>query len=195
MQTNLNEHTLVLNKSWMPIATTTVRRALVLSFIGAARIVNTDTYEMLAFEDWVKLDVPSGGTGIQLSSGEIRTPDVIVLTHYQGVPKAEISFTRKNLLARDNHECQYCGVELTEKTMTIDHVLPSSKGGKTTWSNCVCSCPYCNLKKGDKLLGEADMSLRSHPREPHWKPYSFTPRNKRKKVWESFVNETMHIAK
>ncbi|NBO36560.1 HNH endonuclease, partial [bacterium] len=73
---------------------------------------------------------------------------------------------RKNVFKRDNYVCQYCGIDLCDKTATIDHILPKSKGGGSTWVNMVTSCKDCNLAKGNKTLKEAKMNLRTKPKEP-----------------------------
>jgi len=188
---NLNQHTLVLNKGWTPISTTTVKRALVLTFMDAARIIHPDTYESFKFEDWCRIEPSVDDNIIVTQLGNIKVPDVIVLTNYQGMPKSEMTFSRRNILLRDNYECQYCGKDLSENTMTIDHVIPSSRGGKSEWINCVCSCQSCNLRKGDKTPKEADMPLLNPIRTPRWSACGFTPKHKRKKVWEKFLTKMM----
>lgn len=81
-----------------------------------------------------------------------------------------IKFNRENLFKRDNYQCQYCLTILPSKKLTLDHVYPKSKGGKTSWKNIVACCRPCNEKKGDKLLSQIDMKLNTHPRAPSWSP-------------------------
>jgi 5-methylcytosine-specific restriction endonuclease McrA len=93
-------------------------------------------------------------------------PSVIRLHRYIRKPvRPTISFNKKNILKRDTHTCQYCGRNGGER-MTIDHVIPKSLGGRTVWENVVSACRACNLKKGNKSLGEAGMRLLRHPIRP-----------------------------
>ena len=75
-----------------------------------------------------------------------------------------------NVIARDNFECQYCGVRLGSRDVTLDHIVPRSLGGQTTWTNVVCSCMRCNTKKGDKSLTKSGMTLKQIPTKPDWLP-------------------------
>ncbi|MEM7268044.1 MAG: HNH endonuclease [Pseudomonadota bacterium] len=95
-------------------------------------------------------------------STEMRLPSVVVLKEYVK-PAPYPAFTRFNLFLRDGFQCQYCG---TDGDMTFDHVVPRSKGGRTTWENVVASCGRCNLSKGDKTLKQARMHLRQKPLRP-----------------------------
>ncbi len=95
-------------------------------------------------------------------SVEINIPSVIVLKDYVK-PVKSTAFTRFNLFLRDEFTCQYCG---STGDMTFDHVIPRARGGKTTWQNVVASCSPCNLRKGSKLVKEAQMQLTKPPREP-----------------------------
>ena len=77
-----------------------------------------------------------------------------------------VSYSRKKVFERDQYVCQYCKIKVSQKTATIDHVIPKSKGGKNTWTNTVTSCDACNSKKGSKTLKEANMKLISTPIRP-----------------------------
>lgn len=99
---------------------------------------------------------------IHSPSTEIRIPSVIVLKDYVK-PARTTAFTRFNLFLRDEFTCQYCG---SRGDMTFDHVVPRSRGGKTTWQNVVASCGPCNLQKGARSLRQARMSLRKTPNQP-----------------------------
>ena len=101
-------------------------------------------------------------TTVRSPSTEIRLPSVVVLRDYVK-PAAWPAFTRFNLFLRDEFTCQYCGAK---GEMTFDHVLPRSKGGRTTWENVVAACGKCNLKKGDMTLSRAGMRLARRPAQP-----------------------------
>lgn len=135
---------LVLNASYEPLNITSWRRAVVLLLKGKAEQVEHNG----------KILYP----GMPL-------PTVIRLRHYVRVPYKEIPLTRRNLLHRDDHRCQYCGN--ARDLLTLDHVLPRSRGGKDTWENIVTACVRCNVKKGNRTPEEADMFLKSTPRRPH----------------------------
>jgi 5-methylcytosine-specific restriction endonuclease McrA len=94
----------------------------------------------------------------------LKVPLVLRLVQMvQTVYRNKVPYSRKNVFIRDNHVCQYCG---THDRLSIDHVLPSSRGGKTSFENCVASCVSCNIKKGNRTPGEANMALRKQPYEP-----------------------------
>lgn len=96
---------------------------------------------------------------------EIMVPKVLrLLKLVRVIYKQKVPFSKKNVLVRDNHTCQYCGTNKVR--LTIDHIVPRSKGGKTTFENCVAACRECNSKKGNKTPREAKMFPRSRPTEP-----------------------------
>jgi len=135
---------LVLNASYEPLNLTSWRRAVVLLLKGKAE----------QLEDSDRLIY----TGFPL-------PTVIRLRHYVRVPYKEIPLTRRNILERDSHACQYCGTRTDQ--LTLDHVHPRSRGGPETWENIVTACVRCNVKKGNRTPTEARMPLSRQPRRPH----------------------------
>ncbi len=138
---------LVLNASYEPINICGARRALVLVLKGVAR-----TEEEQATE---------------LHSARIRMamPSVIRLLEYRRIPHQTRALSRKNILLRDRNTCQYCGVVLPSAELTLDHVVPRSRGGLSTWENLVAACHSCNRRKGNHLLNEIDhMKLQREPR-------------------------------
>ena len=185
----LAQPTLVLNRSWTAIATTTVRHALGLVFSGTARAIRPESYEAYCFESWSDLDVPPGVPGVRTVTGEIRAPEVVALTRYNGFPKTTVTFSRRNLYRRDHSTCQYCGARPGTRELSVDHVLPRSRGGKSTWENCVLACLECNREKGDRTPVEARMRLRREPHCPRWTPaFELPPANVRRS-WEQFVSD------
>lgn len=185
----LAQPTLVLNRSWSAIATTTVRHALGLVYTGAARVIRPETYEAHEFETWSDLSVPPDEPSIRTVSLEIRVPEVIVLTRYSGMPTQVATFSRRNLYKRDHNTCQYCGARPGTSELSIDHVVPRSRGGNSTWENCVLSCVRCNSKKADRLVDEVGMHLLVRPRAPHWTPIMEVPIARVRQSWRRFVSE------
>lgn len=103
---------------------------------------------------------------IKTTSGVYHLPTAIVLVEYVHIPYRDCPISRRNILKRDKHICQYCGKHLAKREFTIDHVIPRSKGGKNSWTNLVTSCRKCNFKKANKLLSECNMRLLKEPKQP-----------------------------
>lgn len=140
---------LVLNHSYQPLHFCNVRRAIVMLMKGKAEEIEYD------------------GRVIHSPSIVLRVPTVIRLVTYLHLPRkwGGIRFSKKNVFKRDNYTCQYCG--RSGVGMTLDHVIPRSRGGATCWENVVVACQNCNLKKGDRTLKECGLRLLRKPREPH----------------------------
>ena len=100
----------------------------------------------------------------------IRVPRVLVLSAYEYLPRVRVRFSRINIYARDQDTCQYCGRQLPRTELNLDHVVPRTQGGKTSWENVVCSCVKCNLKKGGRTPEQAGMRLLKKPVRPRWTP-------------------------
>lgn len=103
---------------------------------------------------------------IKTGSGTFQLPSVLVLVNYVYIPFKLARASKRNIVRRDNHECQYCGVYVNGERVTIDHILPKSRGGKHEWTNVVLSCKRCNAKKSDRTPGEAGMKLQKVPVAP-----------------------------
>lgn len=145
--TPLQTPVLVLNASYEPINICGARRALVLVLKGVARTEEEQNNILHAAR--VRMPMPS----------------VIRLLEYRRIPHQTRALSRKNILLRDRNTCQYCGCVLTTSELTLDHVLPRSKGGTSTWENLVACCHDCNRRKGSQLLHELqDMKLMREPR-------------------------------
>jgi len=163
----LDSHTLVLNKSWVPITTTTVRRAILLMARGVAGAVHPETYEVADWTAWI-LRGPRT-TGHLRGVGFIfPIPEVIVLHSYNAYPDVPVAFTRRNVYRRDGYRCMYCGRRPRQEQLTIDHVIPRSRGGGHSWDNCVTACLDCNARKADRSVWDARMNLLVRPRAPDW---------------------------
>jgi 5-methylcytosine-specific restriction endonuclease McrA len=154
----MQNRVLLLNGStWEPLAVITVPRAINLLIAGKATVVE-ETGEFL-----------------RTMRDHFAIPSVIALKTYINVPRRKAHWSRKGVLVRDNYTCVYCGLKagavqkdkvLARSDMTIDHIVPRSKGGKDTWTNTACACAGCNHRKGDRLAHEAGMRLRWEPKTP-----------------------------
>jgi 5-methylcytosine-specific restriction endonuclease McrA len=165
----LNAAVLVLNRSYLPVHITTVRRAFCLLYRGLARAVN-ERYETFDFDSWRELGVRVEDDAIFSISGAIRVPRVILLQAFDRVPRRQVRFNRINVYARDRNTCQYCGRRFARADLNLDHVIPRSQGGCSTWENVVCSCLDCNRKKGGRTPAQARMRLIRQPVRPRWTP-------------------------
>jgi 5-methylcytosine-specific restriction endonuclease McrA len=182
----LDRKTLVLNRSWLPITTTTVRRAICLMARGVAGAVHPKTYEVAEWEAWVERG-PEDAERLSAVGFDFPVPDVIVLTHYNGIPDVPVSFTRRNVYRRDGFQCMYCGDTPGLGDLTIDHVKPRSRGGTTSWTNCVTACFRCNARKADRHPDGAGLRLIRPPSIPRW-PGGLDPRSlSERPVWHRFV--------
>lgn len=181
---------LVLNKHWTPITVTTVMEAMKKLFIGQAKVVNAEDYQVYDFDSWAELAVAKEQKYLVLAKSVIKAPDVIVLGQYGGLPEKKLVFSRANIFRRDHYTCQYCGSQPDKSELTIDHVTPKSKGGKTTWENCVASCLNCNKRKDNKSIQESGLKLKREPSKPDWSPRIVLQKVRNTpKVWQKFVSE------
>jgi len=171
MTSVLDNKVLVLNKGWMAITTTTVRNAVSLVFQDVAQIIDPKTYEPFSFEDWRDASdyAKEEFAMIQGSGWQLRAPEVIILSEFGGVNIQKVKFSRRNIFERDRNTCQYCGKIFKSNDLTIDHVFPKSRGGKSEWKNVAVACVPCNTNKDDRTPREANMPLLNQPRCPSWK--------------------------
>lgn len=165
----LNAQVLVLNRHYQPVHVTSVKRAFALLYQGVAKAIDRE-YKLYEFADWAALSA-AGHDSVQTVGRPIRIPRVLVLQAYEHLPKGKVRFSRLNIYARDHDTCQYCAKQLPRSELNLDHVVPRSQGGKTTWENVVCSCIPCNLKKGGRTPEQARLKLLSVPARPRWTPF------------------------
>ena len=165
----LNSSVLVLNRSYLPVHVTSARRAFTLLYQGIARAID-EQYQTFDFEAWSQLAVARDAEAIGTSGGPIRIPRVIVLVAFDRLPKRHVRFSRINLMARDNFQCQYCARKPHRAELNLDHVVPRSLGGRSTWENVVTSCVDCNRKKGGRTPRQAHLKLLRKPERPRWTP-------------------------
>ena len=142
----LHAPVLVLNSSYEPINVCAARRAIVLVLKGVAMTEEVN------------------GHSLHAARVAIRLPSVIRLLEYRRIPHQTRALSRKNILLRDRNSCQYCGEVLPSAELTLDHVIPRSRGGASTWENLVACCHSCNRRKGNQFPNEAGMKLMREPR-------------------------------
>jgi len=164
----LNTSVLVLNRHYQPVHVTNVRRALSLLYQGVAKAIDAQ-YRLYEFADWAELTAETHDC-VSTVSRRIRVPRVVVLSAYEHLPKGKVRFSRLNIYARDHDTCQYCGRQMARSELNLDHVVPRSQGGKTSWENVVCSCVPCNLNKGGRTPEQAGIKLLKRPARPRWTP-------------------------
>ncbi len=165
----LSTRSLVLNRSYLPVHVTTVRHAFTLLYKGVAKAVDEE-YQTFDFPDWSGLKV-NGYDGIGTVSDSIRIPRVILLTRFDRIPRRDVRFSRHNIFLRDSNTCQYCRDRLPASGLNLDHVVPRSQGGLTTWENVVTCCLGCNHHKGGRRPEQANMRLHRKPVRPSWTPF------------------------
>lgn len=163
---------LLLNCSYMPIQTITRKKAIDLLAREKAEAFNDDleiiNYRNIDFEEF---------------------PKVLRLTQYSGIP-ISVKLSKKNILKRDGYRCAYCGNTFPQKDLTVDHIIPKSRGGQFRWDNLVCSCLRDNNKKGNKTPEEANMKLLFEPRVPKKMEVMrdlIMNNEENKEVWSKFI--------
>ena len=159
---------LLVNRYFQPVQITSARRAFVLLY-GDAALALDQAGELYDFATWRKQPVHRpDGDGLPIWGGGLRVPRVLHLRRYERVRRPTIRLSRKNLMLRDEHQCQYCSRHLPTRELNIDHVLPRSRGGQDSWENLVTACRACNLRKGRRTPEEAAMRLLRPPFAPRW---------------------------
>ena len=192
MMNYINKHNvLILNKHWIPINTTTARHSFALMYSENAKgiMIEEDKVVPLEWNEWVSLNLKENDRTVKTVKGFIKIPTVIVLTNYDKIPRQTIKFTQKNLWERDNFTCQYTGKKVTRTNGNIDHIIPRSQGGKTSWENCVIAHKEINAIKADRTPEQAGLKLLKKPSAPKFMPVSFYIKNKDKiEDWNLFLN-------
>ena len=169
---------LVLNKHYQALRVVGAKRAFSLLFRRLAEVVavEKDTYNTYDFESWTELSelqrqfTPDDHDWLHTVRLTIAVPRIIRLLFYDRVPRQQVKFNRRNVYARDNNRCQYCGKHYPTSELSLDHVIPRSLNGQTTWDNVVCCCTCCNIKKGGRLPAQASMKLITKPVKPRRSP-------------------------
>lgn len=184
----LDGHVLVLNRLFQAVQITSVRRALTLLYKGQVRAVDSE-YRTYDFENWMDIAVQPDDHYVVTPGRNILIPAVVQLLVFDRLPRQEVKFSRGNIYLRDQNRCQYCGRKFPSSELSLDHVIPISRGGKSTWDNVVCACLPCNVRKGNKLLSECEMRLRRAPVRPRWHPLHRLQGRAYPEIWKNFLDE------
>ena len=193
----LSSSVLVLNRFYMAVHVVNVRRALGLLFRELAEVIHLEEGQYANYnfdrareisalrssfkrqhEDW-----------IHAINFELQAPRVIRLLSYDRVPRQTLRFNRRNLFARDGNRCQYCGHSFPTSELSLDHIVPRSRGGDTSWENVVCACVACNVTQKGPHAAKAHMKLIRHPVKPKRSPLvSVKLDNPKYESWKTFVD-------
>jgi 5-methylcytosine-specific restriction endonuclease McrA len=193
----LSSSVLVLNRSYLAVHVVNVRRAFALLFRDLAEVIHIEDgqYANYNFESWREISELRANfkepvdDWIKSVNFEIQVPRVIRLLFYERLPKQTIRFNRRNIFARDGNRCQYCGKKFPSHELSLDHVVPRSRGGETTWDNIVCACVRCNVRKGGRTPQEANMRLVRPPVKPKRSPQlTIKLGNPKYESWKSFLD-------
>lgn len=157
---------------------------------GSAMIIDPETYQTHTLDSWSdvsKAKEKFAGAMIRSTKLSLVPPEVVVLTGYEGMAERSVVFSRRNIFKRDKYSCMYCGAQPGPDSLTIDHIVPKSRGGKSIWENCVLACMACNKKKADHSLEKSGLKLRKAPKKPSWKVLTMVSPKDRLQSWEQFL--------
>ena len=163
---------LVLNQDFTPLALCHVNRAFLLIFNSKAELIRESKSRVM-----------------RSISKNYPYPSVIKLNRYISLPYRKVILNRHNIFKRDQNQCQYCG---KTRELTLDHLIPRSKGGKFVWTNLVTACLSCNAKKGDKLISETDLILNKNPIKPSFIMFLKKLSHRQINEWEPFLGPITH---
>ncbi len=195
----------MLNAHYVALRIVSVRRAFTLLFkrgadaspVAEVVAVEAGRYVSYDFEQWVEFSVlheECGGNGVdwvQAVRHRLAVPRVIRVLTFSKFPGQEIKFNRRSVFARDGYVCQYCGKRFPVAELSLDHVIPRSRGGSTTWENIVSACLACNVRKGGRTPAEARLRLGKPPVKPRRNPAVAVKLNDRRYAsWKHFVSST-----
>ncbi|MFT3785885.1 MAG: HNH endonuclease [Tepidisphaeraceae bacterium] len=199
----LSANVLVLNRFYQAIRVVNVRRAFSLLCREMAEVIHIEpsadgssVWQNLNFESWQELSElksefePQAYDWIHTVRVPIAVPRIIRLLGYDKLPRQDVKFNRRNIFARDSNRCQYCGKKFGTSDLSLDHVIPRSQGGKSTWENIVCCCIKCNVKKGGRTPEQAHLKLLTKPIKPKRSPViNLRLTDTRYATWKQFLDE------
>jgi len=174
----LESNVLVLNKHYAAVRVVSAKRAFVMLFKRIAEIIAVEDSQYVSydFDSWREVSQfrakyqREHHDWVRCVKFELAVPRIIRLLFYDRLPRQPVKFNRRNIYARDGNRCQYCGRKFPTNELSLDHVVPRSRGGDTAWSNIVCCCVDCNVRKGGRVPNEAHMRLIAEPTKPKRSP-------------------------
>ena len=181
----------------MAIRVTSARRAFSLLYRDLAEVVHVedDQYLSYDFDSWREVSElrqefePQQHDWIQTVRFSLVVPRIVRLLLYDRLPKRRVTFNRRNIFARDDSRCQYCGKRFVSSELSLDHVVPRSQGGQATWDNIVCACLKCNVHKGGRTPSQANMKLIALPVKPRRSPaINVQLTHERYRSWKQFLD-------
>jgi 5-methylcytosine-specific restriction endonuclease McrA len=193
----LNASVLLLNRQYVAIHVVDVRRAFVLLFRNLAEVIHIEHGQWVNhdFESWREISELRAQykepheDWIRSVSFEIQVPRVLRLLNYDRVPRQRVRLNRRNIFARDANHCQYCGKRFSTSELSLDHIVPTCRGGETSWENLVCACVRCNVRKGGRTPHEAGLKLIRKPVRPKNSPLlSIKLGNPKYASWKTFLD-------
>ena len=193
----LSASVLVLNRVYVAVHVVNVRRAFALLFRELAEVIHVEDgqYANYNFDSWREISELKAQfkepdeDWVRAVNFEIQVPRVIRLLFYDRRPRQTVRFNRRNVFARDANRCQYCGKRFPTSELSLDHVVPRSRGGDTSWENVVCSCLRCNVRKGGRTPAEAGLHLVTQPRRPKYNPMlTVKLGNPKYMSWQTFLD-------
>lgn len=194
--TPLSSSVLVLNRHYAAVRIVSAKRAFILLYRGRAEVIDLHDGQYIAvdLDGWMKhceqRPRQEHDVIVHTPKRSIVVPKVVRLVRYDKVPRSEVKYNRRNVLARDDHHCQYCGRRYPVSKLSIDHVMPKSRGGKSSWTNVVTACNECNTRKGGRLPHEASMRLLREPKAPRKNPFlEHKLELERYRIWRDFIRD------
>jgi len=193
----LNANVLVLNRLYLAIRVVNVKRAFSLLERDLAEVVTVEDGKYLNYDfagwreasEFKKRFEEDRHDWMRTVRTAIAVPRIIRLLGYDKIPKQDVKFNRRNLYARDGNRCQYCGRRFTTAELSLDHVIPRSRDGRSTWENIVCACLKCNVRKGGRTPEEAGMKLITKPKKPKRSPLiNQKIEDERYASWKAFLD-------
>ena len=193
----LDAHVLVLNKHYAAVRVISARRAFRMLFKQIAEIVSVEDNQYLSydFDSWREVSELRAQfereqhEWIRCVRFELAVPRIVRLLVYDRLPRRDVKFNRRNIYGRDRSHCQYCGGKFPTSELSLDHVIPKSRGGGTNWSNVVCCCVRCNVRKGGRVPTEAGLKLIAKPVKPRRSPVvTIRLTSERYASWKQFLD-------
>ena len=193
----LGASVLVLNRFYLAVHVINVRRAFGLLLRELAEVIHFQegAYANYSFDSWREVSELKAAfkepheDWIRAVNFEIQVPRVIRLLAFDRLPKQAVRFNRRNIFARDGNRCQYCGKNFPTSELSLDHVVPRSRNGPTSWENVVCACVACNVRKGGRTPHEAHMKLIRTPVRPKRSPLlAVKLGNPKYESWKTFLD-------